>query len=733
LRATAFQAPGDPRELGVALSAVSTAPADLNRFALQPMRVLYLLALPLLGWLLLVRLGTSPPQALAGGALLAGLVGWAAAFPAAAGYWLPTLGWPWWPTLPLLLLALMPQFAVGYARAWAWLAVRPWVGWLGLGLALAALLLIRLGLPPALGMSGMVIGVWAGLAGLSRSPLSNRSASLPMGSLRAFAFPAVLILALALGLRLIDLGGQPAGLWRDEARHGLQALQIWHDPDYRPIYVVSGADLPALLFYLMAPVVGWFGPELWSVRLVSALAGALTPLALVWATTPLLGRRAALAAAALLAWASWALSMSRWAFPATLDHLLTLSAIGLLWRCLPGVDISNEHSEPPSAPGWLALLGMALAGLFGGLAVYTYHTGRIAPLALAAVAALRLGWAPATWRRALPGLAVALLAGLLTLTPLALYLLNDLEGYNRRVGSVTLLDSLSLETRTPAALLLGNLRRYALAYHGAGDPNGRHHMPDAPLLDPFTGLLLAVGLGLALVPDARCSSTMLRHAAAGARRRPGLNVALSLGVLYLIPGLLSGDAPHAMRALGTLVPACMLAGMALTSLRLAARAWGSGLIVALLLASLSFNVWLYFAVMRYEPGVYREFDLTTTSMGLAARAPWRTDDAELRAVQVYLPQSARLSEPVRFLGWGTPAAAIYSAAPLPAEGAALIILPATATADEQAAALTALGPTGHALGPTAFYPSSTEALTLAFGRGAAATRLVAQLRGAGDE
>lgn len=358
-------------------------------------------------------------------------------------------------------------------------------------------------------------------------------------------------------------------------------------------------------------------------------------------------------------------------------------------------------------------VGMALAGLLGGLAVYTYHTGRVAPLALVAVAALRLGPAPAAWRRALPGLGVALLAGTLTLAPLAFYLLSDLEGYNRRVGSVSFLDSLSLETRTPAALLLGNLGRYALAYHAAGDANGRHHMPDAPLLDPVAGLLLVLGLGLAL---------------AGAWRRPGLAVVLALGVIYLIPGVLSTDAPHAMRALGTLAPACLLAGAGLVALARGARAWGLGLVAALLVASLSFNGWLYFAVMRHEPGVYREFDLITTSMGYAARAPWRADDVELRAVRIYLPQWARLSEPVLYLGWGAPSSAIYGDAPLPAEGAALIVLPATASPAEQAAALAALGPESVALGPTAYYPGGEEPITLAFGRSAAAARLVAALR-----
>ncbi|RRR70214.1 MAG: hypothetical protein EI684_13680 [Candidatus Viridilinea halotolerans] len=151
----------------------------------------------------------------------------------------------------------------------------------------------------------------------------------------------------------------------------------------------------------------------------------------------------------------------------------------------------------------------------------------------------------------------------------------------------------------------------------------------------------------------------------------------------------------------------------------------------MLILSLTCNLWLYFGIMRYEPRVYHEFDLVNTSLGLAARAPWRSDDAALRSVAIYLPQTARLSEPVRYLGWGLPASGIYGDAPLPNAGPALIMLPATASADEQARALAALGPDGRALGATAYYPGSNDAITLAFGRGTAAERLVAMIRTGG--
>lgn len=716
LETAAFVPEGDPRELGFALSHVRLAPAAGP--TLPPIRALFLLALPLLGWLLLRRLGAPLWAAVGAGALLALASGWAAAFPTASSYWLPTLGWPWWPLLPLLLLAAWPRLRLSLGAGRAWLDERPALAWAGIGLALAAIVGMRIGLPWPIGMGLLAAGVWAGLSIADRG---SQTVEAPTTGRRFFPLAALGVTAVALLLRFWELDGQPAGLWRDESRHGLQALLIWSDPTYRPVYVVEGADLPALLFYLMAPVVGLLGPHAWSARLVSALAGALTPLALYWAAAPMLGRRPALLGAALLAWASWSLSMSRWAFPATLDHLLVLTAIGFLWR---GLQIAGQRAEGARGFAGFAMLHFVLAGLLAGLAVYAYHTGRVAPLALAAVAAIRLGRSWAAWRRALPGLAVAALVGALTLAPLALYILSDLEGYNRRVGSVSILDSNDPRTHTPAGLLLDNLGRYLLMFHVRGDANGRHHMPQAPMLDPVAGLLFALGLGVALL---------------AARRQPGAAAVLALGAVYLIPGVFSGNAPHAMRSLGTLAPAAMLAGLGLAALARPQAAHthdGQRVLFAqlralrspkllLLALSLAFNLWLYFGIMRVEPLVYGEFDMVETAMGRIAAAPFASNDQELRAVRIYLPERLREADTVAFLTWGLPTYA-YRGDPLPEEGPALVLLPGDASPAAQAEALAALGPGASALGPTPTYPGSERPIILAFGRGAAAAELLAR-------
>lgn len=706
LRTAAYRPPGDGRDLGVALSEFAALPVAGSVW-LPPARALFLASFPLLGWLILVR--RMPHRTPAGTLLrwgvvvaLALLTGVAAAFPVTAGYVLPTLGWPWWPTLPLALaIAWRPARPLLERMARRLHATGASAAWGGAALALALIVALRLGLPPVVGMTGLVATVALTALALQRDDgLAVDVSEQPVRRNEALALAVITVAAIV--LRFYRLDDLPSGMWRDEARHGLLALRIWNDPGYRPVYVVAGADLPALLFYLMAPVLAITGPGVGAARLVSALAGALMPLALWWAARPILGVRAALYGAAFLAWASWGLSMSRWAFPATLDHLLELTAIGVMWRALG------------QTTRWRAIAGMALAGVLAALAAYAYHTGRLAPLAFAALTALRLGRDAGAWRRALPALGAAAIAGVIVLLPLFAFIAADFEGYNRRTGAVAIGNAQNLEKRT-AALALDNVARYLGMWHIAGDPNGRHHAPGAPMLDPLAGTCFAIGVGLAV---------------AGWRSKAV--VPLLWLALALIPGVFSTNAPHAMRSLGALAPSCMLAGMVLdTLIRATAGArlpqWrriAPVVVVGILMVSLAFNVWLYFVAMPRNPAVYNEFDQTETAAGRVARAAAAAIDPRLRAVRVFLDRRLIEQDTVRFLTSDL-AVGVFDGARLPATvtGDVLLILPPDASGAERKAALEALGPAARELAPP-LLPNGEAPLFLAYGVGDGAQRLL---------
>ena len=646
----ALRPPGDNRDLGVTLSDITISPLGGPLGGVPPERAIFLLSIAPLIWLGALALGLVPRAALALGVASLAIVFLAAASPLESGYWLPTFGWPWWPALGLIVLAAWPQIDAWRAGAGGWVQLRIAVPTPGVGRwELAALLGLTL---------------------------------------------------LALVLRLVSLDTLPLGLWRDEARHGLIALEILRDPTYRPVYVVQGADLPALLFYLDALAIGAIGPGVASVRLVSALAGALTPLALWWAGRPLLGRGGALAGAALLAWAAWSLSMSRWGFPATLDQLLTLLAVGLALRGLGGWQ----------GRAWArgALLG--LAGAIAALAAYAYHTGRLTPLLLTALVVCLLGRDRLAWRRAASGLALALLLGLLVLAPLLRFIADDFAGYNRRTSAVAFSTIQDAGVHAPLLLLLQNARSYALMWHVAGDRNGRHHLPGAPMVDAVTGALLLGGLALA------------------ARRRGTPLTLLTLWLtLGLVPALLSAGAPHAMRSLPALAPACLLAGGALAALLRELQRRGSRRLAvlgggALLAASCALNGWQYAVQMPRDPAVQEAFDVPETMMGRLLAAQ-RADPGQ---VTVCIPAGARANEVVRFLGAGAPVALFDPDRGCSGPAASSTLLAISAGADEAlvARARAALGPGVVELDPPR-YPDGRPIVRL-FGVGDAAARLARQ-------
>jgi hypothetical protein len=718
LNSSAFQPDNDPRTLGVAIRDVAFR--SLDGGALPPLqRTMFLGALPLLGWLLLRRIDVNRRAAMVCGGALTVVVGFAAAYPFTAGYLLPTFAWPWWPIIPLVALVFATPMMDGAERIATPLRSQPRLSlWCGLALALIALIALRTGLAAPIGITLALLGATVALIGLET--LTTRSSltfpGVPPGSLafpqvptssheflrfRHTELPAILaITGLAFALRLYQLDQLPAGLWRDEARHGLLALRIWQDPSFRPIYVVGGADLPTLLFYLMAPILGTFGPHVWSLRLVSAVLGALTPLALWWAARPMLGPRAALLSAAFLAWASWSLSLSRWAFPATLDQLLLIGAIGLIWRAF-----SFDNSSGATRP---RILFACLSALCAGLATYGYHTGRFAPIIVAVIAAVRIGASPARWKRAAPTLLAAVTIGIIVISPLLRFIADDYDGYSRRVAAVAVFNSIEPDMHSPLLLLMRNVERYLLMLHVRGDPNGRHHAPDAPMIDPFVGVLLLLGLGWAL-----------RRA-----HKPALFAITLWFGLSAVPGVFSTDAPHAMRGLGMLAPACLLAGMAMTAIlqhgipsvrwnRVAPLLGGS-----VLIGSLGFNSWLYFASMANNPRVLGEFEVDTTIMARIARAPFEANDPALRQVQVFLPAKTPRTDVGRLLTSDIPVE-VFDGDELsaPPGDQAVVLLPPNAPSEWRAAALVALGPDAIEIEDVPREPGRDRPLFLAYAKG----------------
>ena len=220
---------------------------------------------------------------------------------------------------------------------------------------------------------------------------------------------AGLIVAAALGLRLHELTTLPAGFHGDEAVAGQEAQRILREGSIGP-YSPYVWGQPTGPIYLMAASVWAFGNTIFAVRLVPALLGALTVLALYLLLRRAFGLPVAIAGASLLAVMSWHLHYARIGFPLEAWPLAVTLAVAALM----------EARRRDDWRWWLAAGG--LAGL--GMHAYNAH-----PLFLG-ILVLFIGL-DVLWRRRLNLAALGGFVAMLALAalPLAVYALTQPQEY----------------------------------------------------------------------------------------------------------------------------------------------------------------------------------------------------------------------------------------------------------------------------------------------------------------
>lgn len=274
----------------------------------------------------------------------------------------------------------------------------------------------------------------------------------------------VVCLLAAAVLRIPGLTETPPGLHYDEAANAILAAEIGLQGE-RPVFIASYTGKEVLFFYLAGVLMRLAGPSVLSLRLAAAFLGLLTVAATYSVGRALLAdRRVALLAAALLASSFWHLVFSRLGFRAISQPLLQALAVLALFRGL-------------RRPDWRWFV---LAGLFLGLAAYTYLAARLfpIPLLLALLPVLVSG------RQRVSQLAlVALIAGVV-LVPLLLYFWRNPGAFWVRIEQVAPGDTLGLGESYLRALGMFFL---------VGDPYWRFNLPGRPLFNWFWGGLGLVG------------------------------------------------------------------------------------------------------------------------------------------------------------------------------------------------------------------------------------------------
>lgn len=176
----------------------------------------------------------------------------------------------------------------------------------------------------------------------------------------------LVVLLIAILLRVTNLADVPYTLNGDESNYALQGRTYLEGVLFRPFVTVLDGSW-GLFFLIMAAFMRGLGQTVETIRLASALFGALSVVALYALVRLLWNRRAAWLAAALLAASHLNIHFSRNAMSIIFDALYLPLVFGCVWL---GWKTGRRRA-------WL------MAGLALGLSQYFYIGSRVIPILLA--------------------------------------------------------------------------------------------------------------------------------------------------------------------------------------------------------------------------------------------------------------------------------------------------------------------------------------------------------------
>ncbi len=244
--------------------------------------------------------------------------------------------------------------------------------------------------------------------------------------------PLTLILLLAIGLRLINLGGR--ALWYDEAFAVLFAEKGLSAMLYGTLTPVAGgaADIHPLLYYSTLNVwMHFFGESAFTVRLLSVIFGVTTAALVYLLAKTLFDEKTGLVAALITAIAPFHVQYSQ---ESRMYALLGLLLMAVTWCFIKAWHEDNSQAAQKSLwQKWRYWLGF---GVFAGLAMYTQQ--------LAAFYLVAIGLVPFLARRRpqMIGVMVGSIAAVVVYLP---WLVN-LPGQLQKVRSYYWLDKPNIAT-----------------------------------------------------------------------------------------------------------------------------------------------------------------------------------------------------------------------------------------------------------------------------------------------
>ena len=432
------------------------------------------------------------------------------------------------------------------------------------------------------------------------------------------------IFALAVFLRVYQLGQYPFGIWYDEAIYGLDVRRVLRDSGFRPFYGDNITFPHLALFTLGIKVFGV--SNIVGLRAISALLASVGVCFAYLVGRELRGARFGIAMAFLLAVMRWSINFSRIGMTGAEVPTFVLAALYCAIRL--------ARYERLRDALWF---GVALAA-----GIYFYRAYLVQTIAVAVYLLLAYPFLRRAWKRTLALALTALLAAFVVLIPVGIFALERPDDYWGRVDKTSIYNEGLADVN--AAIVESTVKHLEM-FHLRGDRNGRHNLPGEPMLDPVMGSLAVIGLFLAL-----------------RGRRPEHPAFVASFALALTGGIfsLSFEAPQSLRVIGVITPVVYFTALGLDGLvRTVAAALQTRLppgrsslarggapfaAVALLIPLCAWNVTTYFGRQRNNLDVWRSFSTQET---LAARFLARYDETTRFFISPLIgisPQSSFLAE-----------------------------------------------------------------------------------------
>lgn len=398
------------------------------------------------------------------------------------------------------------------------------------------------------------------------------------------------ILAVAVFFRFWRLATLPNGYFFDEGMNGLFGIRMLEDRWFLPIFGNPDAPRPALYFYMNAAALQLFGINAFATKLLPAFLGTVTVAMVYFIARRMVSRTAAFGAAFLLAVMRWHVNFSRINFETILPPLLAAATVYFLLRA-----VETRKREAYQVCGFTLALG-----------IYSTHAAYLMPLVVGPYLLLQQVWQRKFFQGEYKNLIWFLGLALGVFAPLGYFALTHPDLFSFRSRQVFILNH--VPPSQAAAAIWNNLKSTLLMFQYFGDCNGRHNLPELPMLDFGTGMLFALGLAWSL----------------GTLRRPHSFLLSSWFFITVLPGFFTIEAPQACRCIGATIPIALLAGVGLERLWQGALALTRGFSLkpwlwVLVVLGLGWiggqNAWDYFERQAKHPACWSEFSATEAAMG----------------------------------------------------------------------------------------------------------------------